>query len=104
MGQRRVDEVAARREGRWIWADGGVRYPRDVAIALELGCTSAVAWGDATVDVIERTLYYERMRANEMMIGIWNTGGAEHTFTGKDWDLAMKRTLDFFNQYVKGGR
>jgi IMP dehydrogenase len=29
--------AAARREGRWIWADGGVRYPRDVAIALAAG-------------------------------------------------------------------
>jgi dipeptidyl aminopeptidase/acylaminoacyl peptidase len=28
---------------------------------------------------------------------------AEHTFTGPDWDLAMKRTLDFFDQYVKRG-
>jgi IMP dehydrogenase len=29
--------TAARREGRWIWADGGVRHPRDVAIALAAG-------------------------------------------------------------------
>jgi len=28
---------AARKEGRWIWADGGVRHPRDVAIALAAG-------------------------------------------------------------------
>jgi dipeptidyl aminopeptidase/acylaminoacyl peptidase len=28
--------------------------------------------------------------------------GAEHTFVGEDWDLAMKRTLDFFDKYVKG--
>ncbi len=29
--------AAAREEGRWIWADGGVRHPRDVAIALAAG-------------------------------------------------------------------
>ena len=29
--------TAARKEGRWIWADGGVRHPRDVAIALAAG-------------------------------------------------------------------
>ena len=29
--------AAARKEGRWIWADGGVRHPRDVAIALAAG-------------------------------------------------------------------
>lgn len=28
---------AAREAGRWIWADGGVRHPRDVAIALAAG-------------------------------------------------------------------
>lgn len=29
--------AAAREAGRWIWADGGVRHPRDVAIALAAG-------------------------------------------------------------------
>ncbi len=29
--------AAARKEGRWIWADGGVRHPRDVALALAAG-------------------------------------------------------------------
>lgn len=29
--------TAAREHGRWIWADGGVRHPRDVAIALAAG-------------------------------------------------------------------
>ncbi len=29
--------AAARDVGRWIWADGGVRHPRDVAIALAAG-------------------------------------------------------------------
>jgi peptide/nickel transport system substrate-binding protein len=42
----------------------------------------------AQVEVIERSLYYERMRANEMQIGIWNTGGAEHTFTYPYWASA----------------
>jgi len=41
----------------------------------------------ATLDVIERSLYYERMAANEMMIGIWNTGGAEHHFTYPYWAM-----------------
>jgi alpha-beta hydrolase superfamily lysophospholipase len=27
--------------------------------------------------------------------------GAEHTLVGEDWDLAMERTLDFFDRYVK---
>jgi IMP dehydrogenase len=33
---------AARAEGRQIWADGGVRYPRDVALALAAGAGSVM--------------------------------------------------------------
>jgi len=29
--------------------------------------------------------------------------GAEHTFVGEDWDLAMERTLAFFGRYVRNG-
>ncbi len=34
--------AAAREAGRWIWADGGVRHPRDVAIALAAGAGSVM--------------------------------------------------------------
>ncbi|TXL60627.1 GuaB1 family IMP dehydrogenase-related protein [Aeromicrobium terrae] len=33
---------AARAEGRHVWADGGVRYPRDVALALAAGAGSVM--------------------------------------------------------------
>lgn len=33
---------AAREEGRQVWADGGVRYPRDVALALAAGAGSVM--------------------------------------------------------------
>ena len=34
--------AAAREAGRWIWADGGVRHPRDVALALAAGAGSVM--------------------------------------------------------------
>ncbi len=34
--------VAARAAGRHVWADGGVRHPRDVALALAAGAASAM--------------------------------------------------------------
>jgi IMP dehydrogenase len=34
--------VSARRLGKHIWADGGVRYPRDVALALAAGAASVM--------------------------------------------------------------
>lgn len=46
--------VAARGEGKAIWADGGVRYPRDVALALAAG-------------------------AGAVMIGTWFAGTHEST-------------------------
>ena len=41
-----------------------------------------------TLEVVERSLYYNRMRANEMQIGIWNVGGAEHMFIYPYWTSA----------------
>ena len=29
--------------------------------------------------------------------------GADHTFVGDDWELAMSRSLAFFDRYVKNG-
>jgi IMP dehydrogenase len=34
--------IEARRLGRHIWADGGIRYPRDVALALAAGASSVM--------------------------------------------------------------
>jgi IMP dehydrogenase len=52
---------AARAEGRHVWADGGVRHPRDVALALAAGASAVMigSWfagtyespGDLHVDV-----------------------------------------------------
>ena len=42
--------AAARQLGRHVWADGGVRYPRDVALALAAGASSVMvgSWFAAT--------------------------------------------------------
>jgi IMP dehydrogenase len=32
----------AHRRGAWVWADGGVRYPRDVALALAAGASNVM--------------------------------------------------------------
>ena len=34
--------AAARRQGKHVWADGGVRHPRDVALALAAGASSVM--------------------------------------------------------------
>ena len=42
--------AAARARGKHVWADGGVRYPRDVALALAAGASSVMigSWFAAT--------------------------------------------------------
>ena len=44
--------VAARELGAHVWADGGVRYPRDVALALAAGASSVMigSWFAGTVE------------------------------------------------------
>nr|WP_314843532.1 GuaB1 family IMP dehydrogenase-related protein [uncultured Microbacterium sp.] len=43
---------AARRVGAHVWADGGVRYPRDVALALAAGAASVMvgSWFAGTIE------------------------------------------------------
>ena len=44
--------VAARELGAHVWADGGVRYPRDVALALAAGASSVMigSWFAGTIE------------------------------------------------------
>jgi dipeptidyl aminopeptidase/acylaminoacyl peptidase len=46
---------------------------------------------------------YEAAQQSGTTSELYLYSGAEHTFNGEDWDLAMKRTLEFFDRYVKGG-
>ncbi|HCU78190.1 MAG TPA: GuaB1 family IMP dehydrogenase-related protein, partial [Microbacterium sp.] len=43
--------LAARAAGAHVWADGGVRYPRDVALALAAGAASVMigSWFAGTI-------------------------------------------------------
>jgi IMP dehydrogenase len=34
--------AAARELGKWVWADGGIRHPRDVALALAAGASNVM--------------------------------------------------------------
>ena len=44
--------VAAKELGKHVWADGGIRYPRDVALALAAGASSAMfgSWWAGTYE------------------------------------------------------
>ena len=50
--------AAARQMGKHIWADGGVRHPRDVALALAAGASSVMfgSWWAGTFEAAADTL------------------------------------------------
>ncbi|MGO2633269.1 MAG: IMP dehydrogenase, partial [Galactobacter sp.] len=56
---------AARAHGAHVWADGGVRYPRDVALALAAGAASVMigSWFTGTAEAPGRILFDEAGRA-----------------------------------------
>lgn len=84
---------AAHQLGAHVWADGGVRYPRDVALALAAGASSVMvgSWFAGTIEapgVIERgddgSLFKQSW-------GMASTKAVSSRFGDRDpWELARK--------------
>ena len=85
---------AAHALGAHVWADGGVRYPRDVALALAAGASSVMigSWFAGTIEapgVLERTADGALFKQSW---GMASTKAVSARFGGRDpWDLARKR-------------
>jgi IMP dehydrogenase len=64
--------AAARAEGKSIWADGGVRHPRDVALALAAGAGSVMigSWFAGTHESTGDLLYDHEGRAYKESFGM----------------------------------
>ncbi|CAN5328853.1 GuaB1 family IMP dehydrogenase-related protein [soil metagenome] len=85
--------AAARDLGRHVWADGGVRYPRDVCLALAAGASSVMigSWfagthespGDLHVDADGRAYKESFGMASARAV-------ADRTSTGTSFDRARK--------------
>src|SRR5690606_39889635 len=58
---------AARELGAHVWADGGVRYPRDVALALAAGAASVMigSWFAGTIEAPGELLHDTSGRSEE---------------------------------------
>jgi IMP dehydrogenase len=54
--------AAARKLGKHIWADGGVRHPRDIALALAAGASSVMigSWFGGTFEAATDVLFDEK--------------------------------------------
>jgi IMP dehydrogenase len=85
--------AAARELGAHVWADGGVRYPRDVALALAAGAASVMigSWFAGTVEAPGELLVDDAGRAYKESWGMASTKAVHGRFGRLDaWELARK--------------
>ena len=83
----------ARRLGRHIWADGGVRYPRDVALALAGGAASVMfgSWLAGTYESAADTLRAPDGRLYKESFGMASNRAVKHrSRTETAFDRARK--------------
>lgn len=77
---------AARELGAHVWADGGVRYPRDVALALAAGAASVMigSWFAGTVESPGEVLVDESGRRYKESWGMASTKAVQGRFSALD--------------------
>lgn len=86
--------AAAHELGATVWADGGVRYPRDVALALAAGASSVMigSWFAGTVEAPGSLATDEAGRAYKESWGMASTKAVTERFGRLDaYELARKR-------------
>jgi IMP dehydrogenase len=84
---------AARELGAHVWADGGVRYPRDVALALAAGAASVMigSWFAGTIEAPGQLETDENGRLYKQSWGMASTKAVRERFDRLDaYELARK--------------
>jgi len=84
---------AARELGAHVWADGGVRYPRDVALALAAGAASVMigSWFAGTIEAPGTLAVDSEGRAYKESWGMASTKAVQERFERLDpYELARK--------------
>ncbi|GAA3898426.1 GuaB1 family IMP dehydrogenase-related protein [Microbacterium invictum] len=84
---------AAAKAGAHVWADGGVRYPRDVALALAAGAASVMigSWFAGTIEAPGTLLTDEQGRVYKESWGMASTKAVHDRFGRLDpYELARK--------------
>lgn len=87
----------ARRLGRHVWADGGVRFPRDVALALAGGAASVMfgSWLAGTYESAADTLRDPDGRLYKESFGMASNRAVKHRAQGDDaFEQARKELFE----------
>ncbi|MBS45632.1 MAG: GuaB1 family IMP dehydrogenase-related protein [Nocardioides sp.] len=85
--------AAAREAGGHVWADGGVRHPRDVALALAAGASSVMigSWFAGTLESPGDLMHDSDGRAYKTSFGMASARAVAHrTATESSYDRARK--------------
>ncbi len=96
--------AAAKEMGGYIWADGGIRYPRDVVLALAAGASS-VMWGSMFAGTYESV--GDVLKDNEGMLYKENFGMASRRAVknrnsfGTAFEIAKK---EFFEEGISSSK
>jgi len=87
--------AAARELGAHVWADGGVRYPRDVALALAAGAASVMigSWFAGTVEAPGRLRADDAGALYKESWGMASTKAVQERFERLDPYELARRTL-----------
>ena len=89
--------VEARRAGKHVWADGGVRHPRDVALALAAGASSVMigSWLAGTYESAADTVRDTEGRLYKENFGMASSRAVRHrTRNESPFDRARKELFE----------
>lgn len=87
--------TAAREHGKHIWADGGVRHPRDIALALAAGASSVMigSWFGGTFEAATDVLVDEKGRMYKENYGMASNRAVKGRVAQEDSFARAKKEL-----------
>lgn len=85
----------ARKAGKQIWADGGIRYPRDVALALAAGSASVMvgSWLAGTHESVSDTFIDENGRMYKVNFGMASKRAVNNRASKQDQFIIAQKEL-----------
>lgn len=94
----------AERLGAYVWADGGVRHPRDVALALAAGASNVMvgSWFAGTHESPGDVRHDAEGRAYKESFGMASARAVQHRTAGEDAFERARKAL--FEEGISAGR
>ncbi len=94
----------ARKAGKHVWADGGIRYPRDVALALAAGSASVMvgSWLAGTHESVSDTFTDEKGQLYKVNYGMASRRAVINRSSREDEFIVAQK--EFFEEGISSSR